>query len=216
MKHLTKIYGLLIAFSLFALSACGGGPAATATVDTAPIYTQIASTALALQTQTVLARPTATNTPEVASTLEATNTPLVTDTPQPGTPSVTALATKKPQATSQASCDNMQGIADVTIPDGYVAAPGELLLKTWTVKNLGPCTWNEDYDLAFGYGGDGTDWNETKPVNLTSKVLPGETVDITVSLEAPKMKGAYGAYFRMRNDKGLFFGNYIWISIQVE
>ena len=110
----------------------------------------------------------------------------------------------------------MQGIADVTIRTVTVAAPGELMLKTWTVKNLGPCTWNKDYDLAFGYGGDGTNWNETSPVNLTGKVLPGEMIDITVSLEAPQKKGTYGAYFRMRNDKGLFFGNYIWITIKVE
>ena len=75
------IPGLLIALSLLTLSACGGGAAVKPTVDTAPIYTQIASTALALQTQTVLARPPATNTPQVSPTPEATNTPLITDYP---------------------------------------------------------------------------------------------------------------------------------------
>ena len=204
MKHIAKISGLLAALSLLALSACGGGPAATATVDTAPIYTQIASTALALQTQTVLAKPTSTNTPEVSATPEATNTPLITDTPQPGTPSVTATVLKTPKATSQASCDNLQYIADVTIPDGYAAVPGEDMIKTWTVKNLGPCSWNKNYALVFGWGGVGTNWSTTVgSVNLTKNVAPGETIDISVSLEAPKAKGDYGAFFVLQNDKGI-------------
>ena len=59
------------------------------------------------------------------------------------------------------------------------------MVKTWTVKNLGPCTWNQDYLLIFGWGGQGTDWNTTKPVNLSKLVLPGETIDISVSLKAP-------------------------------
>jgi Ig-like domain from next to BRCA1 gene len=215
--------GILLAISLLTLSACGGGVAATATVDTAPIYTEIASTALALQTQTALARPTATNTPQISPTSEATNAPLVTgtpagaDTPLPGTPSATSAATKTPpKATSQASCDNMMGVADITIPDGYIAAPGELMYKTWSIKNLGPCTWNKDYALGFAYGGEGTNWDATKPVNLDKVVNPGEIVEITVSLEAPAKKGTYGAYFKMMNDKGFYFGNVVWITIEVQ
>jgi hypothetical protein len=207
MKFNTKISGLLIAFCLLALSGCGGGSAVTPTVDTAPIFTQLASTALALQTQTVLARPTATNTPQASPTPEGTNTPLITDTPLPGTPSDTPSAAptvlKTPKATSQASCDNMQYIADATIQDGYIAVPGEYMIKTWTVKNLGPCTWNKNYSLVFGWGGVGTNWNTVGSVNLTQNVAPGETIDISVGLEAPKAKGNYGAFFVLQNDKGI-------------
>ena len=215
MKQRTKISGLLIAFSLLALSACGGGVASTATVEAAPIYTQIALTALALQTQTLMAMPPTTNTLPASLNPKTTNTPLITDTPLPGIPPATTLALKTPLATSQASCDNMTYVADVTIPDGYTAAPGELMYKTWSVKNLGPCKWNQDYALGFGYGGAGTDWNTTQPVNLTSVVNPGDTIEITVSLEAPKKSGTYGAYFRMMNAKGFFFGSYLTILIKV-
>jgi hypothetical protein len=218
MKQLSEISRLLIALCLLGLSACGGGAASTATVDTAPIYTQLASTALALQTQTVLARPTATITPQASSTPEATNPPASTDTPLPGTtPSATLPALKTPKNTSQASCDNMEYVTDVTYPDGYVAAPGEYMIKTWTVKNLGPCTWNKDYVLVFGWGGVGTDWNEIGAVNLTKNVLPGETIDISVSLTAPKAKGDYGAYFVLQNDKGVNFPSApltIFITVQ--
>jgi hypothetical protein len=222
LRHLTKISEIMIAISLLGLSACGGGIVATATVDTASIYTQIASTALALQTQTMLAGPAATNTLQASSTPNASNTPLITNTPLPtgsplpGTPSATVRALTTPKASAQASCDNMTGIADVTIPDGYIAAPGEVMDKTWKVKNLGPCVWNQDYSLAFAYGGAETNWDHTPPVNLIREVKPGATIDITVTLKAPKVSGTYGAYFKLRNDKGYFFGNVVWISIQVK
>lgn len=223
MKYTTKISGLLAAFSLLVLSACGGSAAVSPTVDTAPIYTQLASTAVALQTQTVLAKPTVTNTPQASPTPEAsitplvTNTPLITDTPQPGTPSVTPPAVKTPKPTSQASCDNMLYIADVTIPDGYTAVPGEYMIKTWTVKNLGPCSWNKNYSLVFGWGGVGTNWNTMGSVNLSQNVAPGETIDISVGLEAPKAKGDYGAFFVLQNDKGINFPSSpltIYITVQ--
>ncbi len=83
----------------------------------------------------------------------------------------------------------MQYVADVTIPDGYVAVPGEVMIKTWTVKNLGPCSWNQDYALVFGWGGVGTNWDTIGSVNLTNKVAPGETIDISVSLRSPQGQG---------------------------
>jgi len=225
MKRLKKIAWLLIALPLLGLSACGGGSAAaTPTVDSAPVFTQIASTALALQTQTVLAMPTATSTPQVSPASETTNTPLITDTPLPGASSTLAPATatplslNTPLATTQASCDNMAYVADVTIPDGYVAARGETMKKTWTLKNLGPCTWTQGYKLIYGWGGQGTDWNTTQPVNLSKVVAQGETIDVTVTLTAPSAAGEYVAVFKLQNDKGFNFppGQQVTIDIVVK
>ena len=221
MKRLTKISWLLIALTLLGLSACGGGSAAaTPTVDTAPVFTQIASTALALQTQTVLAMPTATSTPKVSPNPQTTNTPTITITPLSGTVSASATpsTSNTPLATSQTSCDNMAYVADATIPDGYVAAPGEVMKKTWTVQNLGPCTWTLDYKLIYGWGGQGTNWNTTQPVNLSKVVAQGESIDITVSLSAPSASGEYVAVFKLQNDKGINFppGQQVSIDIVVK
>jgi len=219
MKRLTKIYWLVIAFTVLGLSACGGGAAvAKPTVDSAPVFTQIASTALALQTQTIIAMPTATSTPQVSPTPQTTNTPLITDTPLPGTASATPLASNTPLATNQKSCDNMAYVADVTIPDGYVAARGESMTKTWTLKNLGPCTWNQDYKLIFGWGGQGTNWNTTQPVNLSKLVAPGETINVSVDLSAPSASGEYVGVFKLQNDKGINFppGQQVTIDIVVK
>ncbi|MGB8215188.1 MAG: NBR1-Ig-like domain-containing protein [Anaerolineales bacterium] len=219
-----KIAWLLMAVSLLALSACGGaGATATPTVDTAPIYTEIASTALALQTQTVLAMPPTQAPPTLAAITNTPTSSLITgtplsgtpaDTPLPGTPSDTPIALDTPTF-SQSSCDNMTFISDATIPDGYVAAPGEVMDKTWQIENPGPCTWTTGYKLAFGWGGVGTNWNTVKPVSITNSVVPGGTYEITIPLTAPTAKGVYGAFFRLENDKGAFFGPTLTIDISV-
>jgi hypothetical protein len=219
MKRLGKIIWLLIAFIILGVSGCGGGTAvAQPTDDSAAIFTQIASTALALQTQTILSMPTATSTPQVPPTAQSTNTPLITNTPLPGTPSTTPPAANTPLATNQTSCDNMAYVADVTIPDGYVAARGETMKKTWTLKNLGPCTWNQDYVLIFGWGGQGTNWKNIKPVNLSNQVKPGDTIDVSVTLAAPSTPGEYVGVFKLQNDKGFNFppGQQVTIDIVVK
>ncbi len=217
MQRFNRIPWLLMAFSLLALSGCGRGAAGIATVDAAPIYTQLASTAIALQTQTALAMPTATSTPQASPTSEATNTPLFTDTPLPGTPSVTPLVSNTPKAPLQASCDNMEYVSDVNYADGYAATPGEVMDKTWRVMNPGPCTWNLNYRLVFGWGGVGTNWQNAR-VNVYKIVPPGDSIELTLSLRAPKDHGEYGAVFVMQNDKGTNFppGQVVSIFIKVQ
>ena len=90
MKLFNKISWLFMAVALLALPACGGGSGAGPTVDTGPVFTQVASTALALQTQVAqqvmpaaTSIPLASPTPQPIPTLEATSTPPITDTLQP-------------------------------------------------------------------------------------------------------------------------------------
>ena len=207
MKPFVKTSWLLIAISLLGMSACGGPKP---TVDTGLIYTQIASTALALQTQTAEFMPTPTHTVQPSPTPEATVTPLITNTPVSDSP------TAPPKPTSQASCDNSEYVDDLSIPDGYVAVGGEVMTKTWAIKNPGPCSWDQDYALAFAYGGEGTNWDTSRPSYLTVVVKPGQSAEVSVNLTAPTAKGEYGAFFRMMNDKGIFFGTLLSIYIKVE
>ena len=222
MKYLTKISWLLIAFALLTLAACGGGTSVTPTVDSAPVFTQIAQTALAMQTGTALAvppTPTATNTPETKLTPETTNTPLITDTPLPGTPSATPLVLNTPKATSQQACDNLDpNIIDVTVIDNTEISPGASFVKTWGLKNLGPCTWNLDYVLIFSYGNaiEDTNWDKVKPVHFPDLVVPGDTMNISITLTAPSKAGTYRGVFRLQNDNGFNFGPEFWVQIVVK
>ena len=206
MSRFIKLTWLLMAFILLGLASCGGG---TPTTDPSLAMTQIWQTVEVKQTQTALAAtstPSITNTPAVSPTPAATNTPLLTPTLLPGVPSATAFTISTPAGTQSAACDNAVGVTDVTYPDGSEVTAGAPFVKTWRVKNLGPCTWDQDYRLIFGWGGTDTNWNTTAPSYFTEIVLPGETIDISVTLTAPTEAGNYAAAFRLQNDKGYNFG----------
>lgn len=216
MSRFTKLTWLLMAFILFGLAACGGG---TPTTDPSLAYTQIWQTVEVAQTQTALAAsptPRFTNTPTISPTQKATNTPLLTNTPLPGVPSATPITISTPAGTQSAACDIAIYIADVTYPDNSEVVASAAFIKTWRVKNTGPCTWDQDYSLIFGWGGAGTNWNTTRPSYFTAIVLPGETLEISVTLTAPPAAGNYGATFRLQNDKGYNFGSSLTVVVTVK
>ncbi len=136
---------------------------------------------------------TATTAPQ--STLDPTTTP----TPKP-------------------ECDQAAFVSE-TIPDGTTLNPGESFTKTWTLKNSGTCTWNENYDVVF-FEGDAMDSPASIP--LTSEnVAPDETVEISLDLTAPIAAGTHRGDFKLRNASGVLFGigekdAPFWVEIDVE
>ena len=207
----------LMVIILVGLAACGG---ATPTTDPNLVHTQIWQTVQAAQTLTGLAvspTSTATDTPEISVTPRLTNTPLITDTLLPGaaTASPFVISTATVAVTKSSTCDNAQFVSE-TYTDGSVISPGAVFVKTWTYKNLGPCTWNQDYKLIYGYAGDGTNWNTTPATFFPSLVVPGDKVDLSVTLTAPSTPGNYIAYFRLQNDNGFNFGDPPYLSITVK
>jgi hypothetical protein len=229
MSRIIKVLWLLAASLLVALSACGG---AAPTVSPQVLYTQIAQTVLAQIAETEQAAsptPEASLTPLLSPTLETTNAPLLSDTPQEatntpllsptpglGTPSGTPLTIATLPPPVAASCDNAAFVADVTYPDGTAVEGGSTITKTWRFKNLGPCTWNRNYNLVYGWGGTGTDWSNRFPVNFPAIVKPGDTMDISVRLFVPRKTGGYGVYCRLQNDKGYNFGPQFAVYVVVK
>jgi hypothetical protein len=205
MLHNAKLSWPLMAFLLFGLAACGGG---TPTTDPSLAYTQIWKTVAEAQTQTALAvspTPSLTNTPAISPTPQATNTPLLTNTPLPGAPSLTPFTISTPAVTRSAACDNANFVSDVTIPDGTEVASGSTFVKTWRFKNLGPCTWTTGYHLVYSYvsdtGKNGV-FTPPSPVAFPNQVLPGEEVEISVTLTAPTTAATYQVVFVLQNEKG--------------
>ncbi|MFT3891417.1 MAG: NBR1-Ig-like domain-containing protein [Anaerolineales bacterium] len=107
------------------------------------------------------------------------------------------------QVFAQSLCDQAQFVSDVSIPDGSSFAPGATFTKTWRLKNIGTCTWNTSYSLAWA-GGDSLGASDT--VNLTSTVAPGQTIDLSVNLTAPSATGHYKGLWKLANTSGVQFG----------
>ncbi|MGD0612411.1 MAG: NBR1-Ig-like domain-containing protein [Anaerolineales bacterium] len=201
MSRFVKAIWFCSALLLLATSACGKGTP----VSSGAIYTQAAETVVVQLTLTALAvppTPTITNTPLVSETPQVTNTPLLSPTPALGTPSATLLGFATLPGSNRTSCDNFQFVTDVTYPDGMSVPAGSSFVKTWRVTNLGPCSWNKSYHLVFGWGGKGTNWNTAGPVAFPGVINPGDNMEISVTLTAPKKAGSYSAAFRLQNAKG--------------
>lgn len=115
-------------------------------------------------------------------------------------------------------CDAAQFVADVTVPDGMVVAPGAAFKKTWRLKNIGTCTWTTNYSLVYA---SGEKMGTVTAVALPSNVAPGQTVDVSVDLTAPASAGKYRGNWQLANASGVKFGigpsaqGVFWVEIVV-
>lgn len=184
-----KIYVFVSVAAALALllSACG---ATKPTPDTAAISTAAA--------QTVEARFTAQAAAATATPLPPTETPTVQVTATDS--SIVSVATELPQPTANGKpCYAMTFLADITIPDGMIIAPGARFTKTWRVRNDGNCPWNQNYSLTLDNGDAMT--TATK-IPLTRVVNPGDTIDFSIDFTAPAANGNYAGYWRVATPYG--------------
>ncbi len=96
-----------------------------------------------------------------------------------------------------------------TVPDYTNFNLNQTFNKTWRLKNVGVCTWNTGYRLAF-YSGNSL--NGPAYVYLPHNVAPGGTVDVTVPMQAPSSAGTYTGYWGLYTNANIFFGR-IWVTI---
>jgi hypothetical protein len=123
-----------------------------------------------------------------------------------------------PPTATPVPCNLAEFVKDVTVKDGTVFGREEDFTKTWRLKNVGTCTWTQDYDLVFR---SGDQMDGPNAVSLSGKVRPGETVDLSVDLTSPKRAGEYTGYWALRDDAGRIFGigtsgtKAFWVNIEV-
>jgi len=96
-------------------------------------------------------------------------------------------------------------VADVTIPDNMVMAPGTSFVKTWRIRNDGTCTWGPGQTADAIEWVGGTTMGATR-VPLAAVVRRGQTADISVTLQAPGLAGTYLSEWKFRRTNGLLFG----------
>ena len=158
------------------------------------------SNAEALQTQvaltlTALAPTTGAGTP--------TNTPV----PSATLPGPSATATSQP-------CNQVSFVADVSYPDNTEVTVNTDFTKTWRLRNTGSCTWTSSYQLVFDSGDQMGGPASQQLTNGT--VAPGNTIDVSVDLDAPNSAGTYRGNWELREPGGQTFAlstGPFWVQI---
>jgi len=200
------------------LVACG--PAATpgeSTPDVAAVRTSAAGTVVSQFTLTAAA----------FTVVPASSTSTSAETQVPETPEGTATQTSIPVAqvtnaegTVIALCDKYSwdpATVDVNVPDNTTMSPGQEFVKTWNIKNIGSCTWDDAYKLVRSYGDDEL-VGVAQP--LTAAIGPQQEVEVSVTFTAPDLPGTYTSYWTLQNGSGIAFqGNdnkvlYVQIVVQ--
>lgn len=181
------------------LSACGAAtPEPSPTVDIGAVQTSAVETFSAGLTQTAFLLPTdtptitPTNTPTIATTLKTPLSPVGVSTPV-------------------SSCNGLAFVKDVTIPDNTLMTAGQTFTKTWRVRNSGTCAWEKGFKFAF-VGGEAMDG---ATLTLDSAVNPGSEKDLSVAMKAPNKTGSVRGTWRMSTAGGTFFGDEVYVLINI-
>lgn len=178
---------------IFIISACS--TTAEPPVDVNVIQTEAAATIVAQITSVAEQTPQATST---STPVPATSTPTVEPSP-----TITSTAAK---------CNDAEWVKDVTIIDGAYLISGEAITKTWRVKNIGSCTWTSGFKLVFGYGDNLSDAAATIPAGIA----PGDEAEISLEFTVPQTKKNYYSYWRLVDNLGEPFGEFLSLLFTVE
>lgn len=149
------------------------------------------------------AQPALLTTPSPSPTPGAQASPTGLSTPV-ASPTLAATVPVS-TATPRVACDQAAAGSpiDVTIPDDTLLQPGQSFTKIWRLQNVGSCTWNRSYAVAF-FSGD--QMGAPASVALAGDVAPGQSVDISVDLVAPTKAGKYQGNWKLRNAANVLFG----------
>jgi hypothetical protein len=193
------------------LTACNmpSDQAITPTLD----VTQAYETVQARLTQAIA------QTPKITQTDSPDSTPTRTSTPTQPTVVVQTATTAATRAPNDLCDQALPGDPiDVTIPDDTEMFPSQEFTKTWRLQNAGTCAWTSDYSLVWF---SGEQFDAPTSVRLDGTVNPGETVDISVDMQAPDTAGDYISYWKLKNASGVLFGigpsggSAFWVKINV-
>ena len=178
----------------------GCAPETTQTPATLSIETMVAETVAAQQT--LAAGSTAVAMLTQMASQPGGQPPSATSassgevaTPQPPPP---ASPTPEPSP-----CNQVELLGHPSTEPGAQFIPGADFVKTWRLKNSGACTWDSSYALMFL---DGDPLGAESAIPLAREVLPDETLDVSLQMQAPAAPGIYQASWVLRSSSGSVFG----------
>jgi len=129
-------------------------------------------------------------------------------------PTNSPIPPRIPSATSVSSTckDYLSFVEDVTIPDGTIVSPGEILVKRWRIENTGECNWAAGYFLQLISGPDlGAPPNQALyPARRDAEIV------LQISFTTPEEPGHYTSMWQAYNPQGMPFGEAFYIEVVVE
>ncbi|XP_072171711.1 protein ILRUN-like [Diadema setosum] len=107
---------------------------------------------------------------------------------------------------------SMTFVQDVTIGEGESVPPCTEFTKTWRVRNPSSDQWPMGSCLRFIQG------HQLGPLDrVTTEQLEGHSeMDISVRMQSPSHCGLYQGQWRMCTQNGTFFGETIWVIVEVK
>ncbi len=137
-------------------------------------------------------------------------------------PAPTSAPTSGSNGGGGACTDAAAFVMDVSIPDNQQVAPLTPFTKIWRLKNTGTCTWNSDYAAWYITGTTMTQSPAYKIMGSKERVVPGQTVDVSIGMTAPPTNGTYTSYWGIKGSNGQFMpiqggsnGNSFYVKIKV-
>jgi hypothetical protein len=229
-----------------ALAGCNVGATAAPTIDANAINTAALATAMAQvsaqQTMTALVAPTNTPPPTTGPVSLATvglataagasptagglptvsfnTTPNANTTPLVGfTQLATSIAPTSAGGigTTAAGCNDGAFVGE-TLPDKSEIKAGKDFTKAWEIKNTGTCTWDEGYVFAFqpDLSSTAIEGYDIAINNSDEVTKPGHSQSFIIKLTAPSTAGEYKGYWKLKDDKGTYFGPLVFFDIIVK
>ena len=104
-------------------------------------------------------------------------------------------------------------LSDDTLRDGSLVAKGQLLLKTWSFRNVGLGAWPPNVALVLVAGNE---MSAPDAVYFQARVERGDCVSVSVPLLAPSKRGRALGYYRLVDPRtGKKFGDRVFIDVVV-
>lgn len=193
MKNRIVPLTIILALGLSAMACTVPISIATSQPDPNQVAIQVAQTVAAINAQHPV-QPTLAPAPTLA--------PLPTAMPLP-----TAI----PLPTATVTPCNWATAVDINYVDHTDVTHSTVFSKTWQFTNVGYCTWNTSYYLAFY---SGSQMGGTSPTYLTSSVALNGSINVTVTMTAPATVGTYTGYWHLYSNSGYDIGP-VWVTIDV-
>lgn len=117
-----------------------------------------------------------------------------------------------PLSTFETPLDNIRFLAHESYPPGSILSPGQYVIKSWRIDNIGQT------DLGYEYGisqVDGPELTTYGPIKLGFCMTEGEEAIVSIGVIVPQLQASYTTQWRLTDSNGNSLGDLLSFEFQV-